>query len=164
MGPTWGPPGPCRSQMGPMLAPWTLLSGMVTPAQDHTWSPCVLQILIYISYTMISLFSRGRRALSFPERSVTSVPPLPFTGAVTHLNVRNVNVKFEWTKCQCHIYFSAMGAVPQNPEGSRALQNHGVPESLAVSTPAWSRRHPQQVSGTLFARVMGIYSPIPADT
>ena len=27
MRPTWGPPGSCRSQMGPMLAPWTLLSG-----------------------------------------------------------------------------------------------------------------------------------------
>ena len=24
MGPTWGPPGTCRPQMGPMLAPWTL--------------------------------------------------------------------------------------------------------------------------------------------
>ena len=28
-GPTWGPPGSCRPQMGPMLAPWTLLSGIV---------------------------------------------------------------------------------------------------------------------------------------
>ena len=27
MGPTWGPPGSCLIQMGPMLAPWTLLSG-----------------------------------------------------------------------------------------------------------------------------------------
>ena len=26
MGPTWGPPGSCRPQMGPMMAPWTLLS------------------------------------------------------------------------------------------------------------------------------------------
>ena len=26
MGPTWGPPGSCRSQIGTMLAPWTLLS------------------------------------------------------------------------------------------------------------------------------------------
>ena len=26
-GPIWGPPGSCRPQMGPMLAPWTLLSG-----------------------------------------------------------------------------------------------------------------------------------------
>ena len=29
MGPTWGPPGSCRPQMGPMLAQWTLLSGVV---------------------------------------------------------------------------------------------------------------------------------------
>ena len=27
MRPTWGPPGSCRPQMGPILAPWTLLSG-----------------------------------------------------------------------------------------------------------------------------------------
>ena len=27
MGPIWGPPGSCRPKMGPMLAPWTLLSG-----------------------------------------------------------------------------------------------------------------------------------------
>ena len=27
MGPTWDPPGSCRPQMGPMLAPRTLLSG-----------------------------------------------------------------------------------------------------------------------------------------
>ena len=29
-GSTWGPPGSRRPQMGPMLAPWTLLSGLVT--------------------------------------------------------------------------------------------------------------------------------------
>ena len=29
MGPTWGPPGSCRPQMGPMLAPWTVLSWWV---------------------------------------------------------------------------------------------------------------------------------------
>ena len=27
LGPTWDPPGSYRPQMGPMLAPWTLLSG-----------------------------------------------------------------------------------------------------------------------------------------
>ena len=27
MGPKWGPPGADRTQVGPMLAPWTLLSG-----------------------------------------------------------------------------------------------------------------------------------------
>ena len=29
MGPTWGPPGSCRPQMDLMLAPWTLLSGIL---------------------------------------------------------------------------------------------------------------------------------------
>ena len=29
MGPTWGPSGADRTQVGPMLAPWTLLSGYV---------------------------------------------------------------------------------------------------------------------------------------
>ena len=29
MGPTWGPHGSCRTQMDPMLALWTLLSGCV---------------------------------------------------------------------------------------------------------------------------------------
>ena len=28
-GRTWGPPGSCRLQMGPMLASWTLLSGLL---------------------------------------------------------------------------------------------------------------------------------------
>ena len=27
MGPSWGPPGSCRPQMGPILVPWTLQSG-----------------------------------------------------------------------------------------------------------------------------------------
>ena len=35
MGPTWGPPGSCWPQMGPMLAPWTLLSGVLS--SDNFW-------------------------------------------------------------------------------------------------------------------------------
>ena len=33
MGPTWGPSGADRTQMGPMLAPWTLLSGIAPQLQ-----------------------------------------------------------------------------------------------------------------------------------
>ena len=45
-GPTWGPAGSCRPQMGPILAPWTLLSG--TPNKfrpirvDFSWFTPVL--------------------------------------------------------------------------------------------------------------------------
>ena len=36
MGPTWGPPGSCRPQMSPILAPQTLLSGHCTIVKGHT--------------------------------------------------------------------------------------------------------------------------------
>ena len=35
MGPTWGPSGADRTQVGPMLAPWTLLSGIVLREVEH---------------------------------------------------------------------------------------------------------------------------------
>ena len=37
MGPKWGPPGSCRPLMGPMLAPWTLLSGKAFEAKFLTF-------------------------------------------------------------------------------------------------------------------------------
>ena len=42
MGPTWGHHGSCRPQMGPVLAPWTLLSGLMpwllaSPGHQHPW-------------------------------------------------------------------------------------------------------------------------------
>ena len=35
MGTAWGPPGSCRPQMGPMLVPWTLLSGEIFAILQH---------------------------------------------------------------------------------------------------------------------------------
>ena len=36
MGPKWGPPGDHRTQVGPMLAPWTLLSeGLTKPVTEY---------------------------------------------------------------------------------------------------------------------------------
>ena len=37
MGPTWGPSGAGRTQVGPMLAPWTLLSGLFHQPLDCAW-------------------------------------------------------------------------------------------------------------------------------
>ena len=36
MGPTWGPSGADRTQVGPMLAPWTLLSGLIFTTALYT--------------------------------------------------------------------------------------------------------------------------------
>ena len=37
MGPTWGPPGSCRPQMGPIMASWTLLSGKPQGPDQTVW-------------------------------------------------------------------------------------------------------------------------------
>ena len=37
VGPTWGPPGSCRPQMGLMLTPWTLLYGYVPGSGSHIY-------------------------------------------------------------------------------------------------------------------------------
>ena len=47
MGPTWGPPGSCRPQMGPVLSPWTLLSGPIR------WTRMYAR-LIYRGYTTVN--------------------------------------------------------------------------------------------------------------
>ena len=55
MGPTWGPPGSYRPQMGPMLAPGTLVSLVVLYKQgiygSHFWgySPTTHSFLVTIS-------------------------------------------------------------------------------------------------------------------
>ena len=38
MGPTWGPPGDDRTQVGPMLAPWTLLSDYTGDMASSYWN------------------------------------------------------------------------------------------------------------------------------
>ena len=53
MGPTWGPPGSCRPQMGPMLAPRTLLSGILPNATSKNSLSChgdAVHILLSLNY------------------------------------------------------------------------------------------------------------------
>ena len=50
LGPTWGPSGADRTQVGPMLAPWTLLSGGVFQLHEISvveWKK--MQIFIHIT-------------------------------------------------------------------------------------------------------------------
>ena len=41
MWPTWGPHGSCRPHVGPMLAPWTLLSGTVSLPESNPMYFCI---------------------------------------------------------------------------------------------------------------------------
>ena len=44
MDPTWDPPGCCRPQMGPMLVPWNLLSGLLCRVQHRVTSDRIITI------------------------------------------------------------------------------------------------------------------------
>ena len=61
MGPAWGPPGSYRPQLGPMLAPWTLPSGLLMhmchPASvlEHFWVHAIIHsmVMLCISHTIL---------------------------------------------------------------------------------------------------------------
>ena len=57
MEPTWGPPGSCPPQMGPMNAPWTLLSGVFCIDVVISSTPMV-------SFTHVALLHWDNRTLS----------------------------------------------------------------------------------------------------
>ena len=67
MGPTWGPSGSIRTKMGPMLAPWTLLSGYLVPEPKvlvwghlHNWDVWplnfIMQHCLHIAYSIDHYF------------------------------------------------------------------------------------------------------------
>ena len=77
MGPTWSPSGADRTQMGPMLAPWTLLSGMIYTAIMHT-TPRVLLFLFWFSTTPYTprYFTGNRKSnncLNITEATLTNI-------------------------------------------------------------------------------------------
>ena len=54
-GPTWGPSGADRTQVGPMLAPWTLLSGEAWTVfcNFEVWFDSLLDIFEHLQYRVI---------------------------------------------------------------------------------------------------------------
>ena len=67
MGPTWGPSGSDRTQMGPMLAPWTLLSGWPWSIQLFRFKSiiqCGLHYLCWSSFITIQWISMISISLS----------------------------------------------------------------------------------------------------
>ena len=76
MGPTWGPPGACRPQMGPILAPWSLLSGfpLVLCTCSHWHSNAHNRDTAWLRDT-VRQTSRGKSAAN----GRTAGPPRPLT-------------------------------------------------------------------------------------
>ena len=58
MGPTWGPSGADRTQVGPMLATWTLISGLLLPSYYVAMTSHFAAISL--DYTSICPLLQGR--------------------------------------------------------------------------------------------------------
>ena len=70
MGPTWGHPGSCRPQMGPMLATWTLLSGIVSK-----WSCATDATGIYLIARATGRYRQSHKKLAeWRSGSVSALP------------------------------------------------------------------------------------------
>ena len=69
IGPTWGPPGSCRPHMGPMLAPWTLLSGF-WPLRHEQWD--ILQTAFWNAFSWKKIMYLIQISLQFIARVTLS--------------------------------------------------------------------------------------------
>ena len=78
MGPTWGPSGADRTQVGPMLAPWTLLSGIAKTMLVMHWGwvthICVSKLTIIVSDN--GLLPGRRQAIIWTNAGILSIGPL----------------------------------------------------------------------------------------
>ena len=59
VGPTWGPFGADRTQVSPMLAPWTLLSGMLTAIRMVNYSNIFMNYIGGYIFIGVSLETGG---------------------------------------------------------------------------------------------------------
>ena len=70
MGPTWGPPGSCRPQMGLMLAQWTLLPGF---------------LMFFLPIMLIYLHLSFKTNLKDGLKTDSTLPQSQGQGQLTHL-------------------------------------------------------------------------------
>ena len=85
MGPTWGPPGSCRPQMGLMLVPWILLSWCLLLC-------CALCTVADFPLGTIWLFYIYREVLTCQVSKHQASPHLTHWGQVTHICVSKITI------------------------------------------------------------------------
>ena len=96
MGPTWGPSGADRTQVGPMLAIWTLLSGYLW---QHSMLPATISQSVYNTFTscvlfieiIVWLFAIYIDCLGFLVLHV-SAPILSTPQAISHVPNQGINL------------------------------------------------------------------------
>ena len=106
MGPSWGPPGDDMTQVGPMLAPWTLLSGYIFQ-DDIIGTRAVKQQTSFHNANALSGMlrtSRGYNRLLMVRYVVEHEPQYilihtPYTGIVVFWHISTIHPGFRRVKC-----------------------------------------------------------------
>ena len=118
MGPTWGPSGADRTQLGPMLAPWTLLSGRVLTA-IHVFSSFSCDLAKYRGRSRMKINTHGDPKCDdswcfhtvnknpfvyvFPNSRCLSTLNIPATGH--ELNWIELSIKNTMRKLKCGMVY-----------------------------------------------------------
>ena len=115
MGPTWGPPGSCRPQIGPMLTPWTLLSGtawLAATTEQHCkemlthWGRvthiCVVKLTIIASDNGLS--PERRQAIIWTNAGILLIGPLGTNFSeilivIQTFSLKKIRLKMSSAKC-----------------------------------------------------------------
>ena len=96
MGPTWGSPGSCRTQIGPMLAPWTLLSGYLWWVVCCGLWPVCLQSIFHVESILFACITL----------SWTIPIPHPICNISNPFYYRNYSV---WSVSNCNLALDNIG-------------------------------------------------------
>ena len=108
MGPMWGPPGADRTQVGPMLAPWTLLSGYVIPWWlSHL--PLVPHICASVNYVSTGsgngLSPIWHQAITWTDANLLSIGPLRTNFSELEIKIQNfllMKMHLNMLSVKCH--------------------------------------------------------------
>ena len=136
MGPIWGPLGSCRPQMGPMLAPWTLLSGSVSEkSQIYHGDPATWLHMLYhrrLSYGPLTRYAKLR---------VAQAPGMPGTFSPRYRLQRKLLVSdpgMHHVTCVTHVPWCMSGS--QTRDGGENVP--GIPGVCATRNCAYLVRGP----------------------
>ena len=105
MGLIWGPPGSFRPQMGAMLAPWTLLSGMLWCISIHWDLPLRVHEVQHFFLSCLWISSHFNRALF----SQTGIGKLSLWNTIR--NILSLFTTFEIVLCLFHYNDFIMGEI-----------------------------------------------------
>ena len=102
MGPTWGPAGADRTQVGPMLATWTMLSGLVQDRSSNGDCSFALSRR-YAIYKFVETSGRTLIFLKFVYASFTYLTQIKFaksTKGASYANAMRQNLYSKVTFCR----------------------------------------------------------------